>query len=324
MEEKPGILAQYPKLHMSLLPTPVHRLDRISRLLAANIYCKRDDLTGLAFGGNKTRKLDFLIADAMRRNADTLIAIGANQSNFCRMAAAAGVINGLETHLVLGGEEPEKPTGNLLVDHLLAARIRHVASDDWGRWIAEAELLREELTAQGRNVYLMPIGGSSPIGALGYVAAFFEILADFARMGQRLDVIVLACSSGGSQAGYLVGRQLFGWSGQIIGMGVAKDREALEREIFELAQQTAELLDARIDRASVVVDDHYLGETYGAGTVAGEAAIRMFAEHEGILLDRVYTGKAAAGLIDYAARGRFADGANVLFVHTGGNIELFE
>ncbi len=233
---------------MSLLPTPLYKLESISKEFLVNIYCKRDDLTGFGFGGNKTRKLDFLIADALKKNADTLIAVGANQSNFCRIAAAAGIANGLEAHLVLGGAKPKKPTGNLLLDHIFGARMHHVNSNNWNYWEETAKRLMQKLIKEGRKVYFLPVGGSTPIGALGYAQAFSEIMDDSRRLGISFDAIIHASSSCGTQAGLIAGKELSKWQGKIIGMGVAKNKEILTEEIYDLARQTGKLIGTKVRR----------------------------------------------------------------------------
>ena len=317
-------LRPFPRLHNSLLPIPVHRLDSLSDEYGVNVYCKRDDLTGFGFGGNKTRKLDFLLAEAQDMGCDTLIAIGANQSNFCRMAAAYGVAGGMEVHLVLGGKKPDSPTGNLRLDHLLGVTCHHVDSSDWDRWAEEAERLENELISQSKKVYRMPVGGSTPRGAMGYVDAFAEIIADQSRLGVEFDAIIHASSSGGTQAGLIVGRAIANWRGSIIGISVAKSKAEQEKDVLDLAQTTAAEINARVDPTSIIADDSYVGEGYAIRTPGCEEAVALFARRMGIFLDYVYTGKAAAGLIDTLRKGRVDKGANVLFIHTGGNIELFE
>jgi L-cysteate sulfo-lyase len=317
-------LKPYSRLHNSLLPTPIHRLDSLSEKYDVNVYCKRDDLTGFGFGGNKTRKLDFLLAEACDIGCDTLIAIGANQSNFCRMAAAYGVACGLNVHLVLGGKEPAHPTGNLRLDHLLDVTCHHVDSTDWDTWAKEAEKLETELTSQGKKVYRMPVGGSTPRGALGYVDAFVEIMADQSRLGVEFNAFMHASSSAGTQAGLVVGRAMAGWPGSIIGINVAKPQDELKKEVLDLATATAAEMNVKINSADIIADDSYIGEGYAIRTPGCEEAVALFARKMGIFLDYVYTGKAAAGLIDYLRKGRFDKGTNVLFIHTGGNIELFE
>jgi L-cysteate sulfo-lyase len=317
-------LRPFPRLHNSLVPTPVHRLDGFSDKDGLNVYCKRDDLTGFGFGGNKTRKLDFLLADALDQDCDTLIAIGANQSNFCRVAASYGVWADMEVHLVLGGPTCENPTGNLRVDHLLGATCHHVDSPDWDNWACEAKELERKLASLGKKVYRMPVGGSTPRGALGYVEAFSEIIADQKSLAVEFDALIHASSSAGTQAGLVVGQAISGWKGQIIGISVAKRRNELREEVLDLALATAAQIDVVVDPSSVVVDDGYIGEGYAARTAGCREAVEIFARRFGIFLDYVYTAKAAAALIDYLRKGRFDKGANVLFIHTGGNIELFE
>jgi D-cysteine desulfhydrase family pyridoxal phosphate-dependent enzyme len=317
-------LKPFPSVHNSLVPTPVHTLDCLSNEYGMNVYCKRDDLTGFGFGGNKTRKLDFLLADALARDCDTLIAVGANQSNFCRVAASYGTAGGMDVHLVLGGTQPENPTGNLRVDHLLGVTCHHVDSPDWDNWAHQAEKLEQELASEDRKVYRMPVGGSTPCGALGYVDAFSEIIADQRRLSVEFDAVIHASSSAGTQAGLVVGKAISGWPGRIIGISVAKPRAELENDVLALAEATATEIDAEVDPSSILVDDCYIGECYAARTAGCEEAVTMFAQRFGIFLDYVYTGKAGAALVDYLRTERFDKGANVLFIHTGGNIELFE
>ncbi len=317
-------LKPFPRLHNSLLPTPIHRLDYLSDKYNINVYCKRDDLTGFGFGGNKTRKLDFLLPDALNQGCDSLIAIGANQSNFCRMAAAYGVASNMEVHLVLGGKEPENPTGNLRLDHLLGVMCHHVDSSDWDSWIHEAQRLEKELASQGKKVYSMPAGGSTPRGAMGYVDAFSEIITDQSRLRVNFDAIIHASSSAGTQAGLIVGKTISQWPGSIIGISVAKPKTTLEKDVLQLAQTTAAKINASVEPSSVVVDDDFMGEGYGIRTPDCEKAVALFAQRLGIFLDYVYTGKAASALIDYLQKDRFEKDANVLFIHTGGNLELFE
>ena len=244
--------------------------------------------------------------------------------SFETLAAAYGVANGMEVHLVLGGRPPENPTGNLRVDHLLGVACHHIDSPDWDRWACEAERIEQELTARGRNVYRMPVGGSTARGALGYVDAFTEILADQARLGVEFDAIIHASSSAGTQAGLVVGQALTGRCGRVIGISVAKPGAEQEQDVFDLARATLAELAASADASNIIVDDGYMGPGYAARTSGCEEALALFAQRAGVFLDYVYTGKAAAALIDYLRQGRFDRGANVLFIHTGGNIELFE
>jgi L-cysteate sulfo-lyase len=317
-------LKPFPRLHNSLLPTPVHRLDYLSDKYGVNLYCKRDDLTGFGFGGNKTRKLDFLIPDALSQGCDTLLAIGANQSNFCRMAAAYGVAGGMGVHLVVGGRPQENQGGDLGLDLLLGVKCHHVDSPDWDMWANQAKRLEDELTLQGKNVYRMPVGGSTPQGAFGYVDAFSEIMADQSRLEMEFDTIIHASSSAGTQAGLIVGKAISQWQGSISGVSVAKPKTTLKKDVLDLAQKTAAKISSSIEPSSVIVDDDYVGEGYAVRTSGCEEAVILFAQRLGIFLDYVYTAKAAAALIDYLRKERFENGATVLFIHTGGNIELFE
>ncbi len=311
------------KSALSLLPTPLHKLNNLSQQLGHNIYCKRDDLTGFAGGGNKTRKLDYLLIDMKARTVDTIIAVGANQSNFCRVVAAAGAVQGYEVHLVLGENNSPAPTTNLLLDEMFGAVIHNVNSSNWNDWESEAAKLEKKLIASGKKVYALPIGGSTPVGALGYVNAFCEIIEDALRMNITFDVIVHATSSGGTQAGLLVGKSLTQWDGVVMGVGVAKDKLTLQNEVLELSIKTGRVFDVEVHRPDVVVDDNHIGTGYGIKTKEAEDAIQLFARTEGILLDHVYTGKTAAALIEYCRKGRFEKDQNILFLHTGGSIELF-
>ena len=317
-------LKQFPRLNFSILPTPIHKLERLSEMLGSNLYCKRDDLTGFAMGGNKTRKLDFLIAEALEQGNDTIVGVGANQSNFCRMAAGCGVAAGFDVHLVLGGKKPDKDTGNLLLDKMFGAAIHHVDTKDWDAWEDSAMELKNQLEAQGKKVYYLPVGGSTPTGALGYVAAMAEIVEQSKNMGIEFQTLIHASSSAGTQTGLIVGKAVSGWTGNITGIGVAKNKYKLEQEIKSLADQTARLLGVEYKPSDIFVDDSYLGEEYSARTKKGTEAIELFARKEGIILDHVYSGKAAAAMIDYARNGQFGRNENILFIHTGGNIEIFE
>ncbi|MBI5021454.1 MAG: D-cysteine desulfhydrase family protein [Ignavibacteriales bacterium] len=313
----------FPKFTFSLLPTPLQKLENISRELGINLYCKRDDLTSFAFGGNKTRKLDYLIADAKNKGCDTLIASGAVQSNFCRLAAAAGKSVNMKVHLVLGGDESNESKGNLLIGNLFDPEILFIKSPDWNEWELFADNLQKELEHSGKMVYRLPIGGSTPVGALGYVDAFKEIMDDCRRMGISIRKIIHATSSGGTQAGLITGKELMNWSGKIIGIGVAKTDSILTDEVFSLAGRTGKLLDLKIEKKNVLIDSSFMGDAYGVKTAESTEAINYFAQLEGIMLDNVYSGKAAAAVIEYARKGIFEPGENILFLHTGGNIELF-
>ncbi|MEI7483184.1 MAG: D-cysteine desulfhydrase family protein [Ignavibacteriota bacterium] len=312
------------KLNYSLLPTPIHKLENLSRHLNANIYCKRDDLTGFAFGGNKTRKLDYLIHEAIELGADTIVAVGAYQSNFCRIASAYGAACGLEVWLVLGGKRPEKATANLMLDYLFGANIVDVDSYEWNDWEERARLLTRELDAKEKKVYSMPIGGSTKTGSLGYVDCMKEIKEYSDVNGIEFKNVFHATGSAGTQSGLVVGKTLMAWQGLINGIAITKNSEQITKEVKALSEETGKLFDIKINDADIIVDDYYIGEAYGIETDGAKEAISLFAKCEGILLDNVYSGKAAAGMIDYIRKGVFKSTDNVLFIHTGGNIQLFK
>ena len=317
------LLAQQPRVALSQLPTPLVALSRISRMYGQRVYCKRDDLTGFAFGGNKTRKLEYLLAEAQRAGADTIVAVGAVQSNFCRVAAAAAARAEMACYLVLGGAMPRVPTGNVALDEILGAKLKFCASQDWNDWEAAAASLAEDLRAQGKKVLAMPIGGSTEIGVLGYVAAMAELLRDFDDVNDKVHHIVLASSSGGTQAGLLVGKALSGWRGEIWGVSVAYDKVTLANEIFDIASQTAARFGVSIDPRNIHVDDSFLPPGYGRPNAETLEAIETFARLEGFFVDRVYSGKAAAALLSYLDEQRFSPAESLCFLHTGGSVELF-
>jgi len=317
------LLKPFPRESVSVLPTPFHRLNKLSEILKCNLYIKRDDLTGFSFGGNKTRKLDFLIAEMVEKGYDAVVGVGANQSNFCRILTNAGVKYGLSVHLVLRGKKVSKATGNLMIDQMLGAIIYHVDSEDPEVINEEVLQVKNRLEYEGKKVYLLPPGGSVPIGALGYVAGWGELMDDLERNHLKVDMIVHASSSAGTQAGLVVGQAASQWPGQIIGMSVDYPKNILEKNVYDLANATANLMNINIPREIIHADDRYIGRGYGIPTPGCEEAVELFAQNEGIFLDYVYTGKAAAGLIDYCRSGQITPTDTVVFIHTGGNVELF-
>lgn len=326
MKEKLSYLEErlktFPQQSLSLVPTPCHRLHYLSDRYGVEVYCKRDDLTGFGFGGNKSRKLEFLIGEALEHGCDAIVTSGGVQSNFCRLTAAAGAVTGMSVHLVLGGKKPARPTGNLILDEMLGAEIHFVESSDWNDWETESAKKAAELESKGRKVFRIPIGGSVPVGVAGYVSAFIEIMKDQDRLGLSFDHIIHASGSGGTQAGLVVGKALTGWNGRISGISVSMERETLEELVFALSVQTAGLLGGSVSRESVVAADSYIGEGYAIKTVAAEKAMEVFARKEGIFLDHVYTGKAASALLDWLEKGALS-AQRVVFLHTGGQAELF-
>lgn len=312
-------MQKLPRLRIAHLPTPVERLPRLSEALGGpTLLVKRDDQTGLAFGGNKTRKLEFLVADAQQQGAQMLITAGAVQSNHCRQTAAAAARLGFDCRLVLAGEQPEQASGNLLLDHLLGAEIT------WAEGENREEVLQstyQQAVDEGRKPYLIPYGGSNPTGAAAYAFALQEML----EQGYRPDVIVFASSSGGTQAGLLAGARIFGFEGRVLGISIDERAEVLRARVAALANQAAEVVREAVSFSAedVWVNDNFLGAGYGVMGRPEEEAIRLFARTEGLLLDPVYTGRAAVGLVSLIREGYFQPGQSVLFWHTGGTPGLF-
>jgi D-cysteine desulfhydrase family pyridoxal phosphate-dependent enzyme len=308
------------RVNFAHLPTPIEALPRLSDALGGpRLLIKRDDLTGLAFGGNKTRKLEFLIAEARDQGAETLISGGALQSNHCRQTAAAAARFGFKCILVLTGEKPQLPSANLLLDELFGAEIVHVAErTDRGRILQETF---DRAGNEGMKPYLVPYGGSSPTGALGYAYAMKELM----EQNSRVDWIVFATSSGGTHAGLLLGQRMFGYKGKVLGISVDEPEEWLKEQVSEVASLGSDKLGKRIEFTpdEVLANANYCSAGYGVLTGREREAIRLFATYEGLLLDPVYTGRAAAGMIDLIRKRFFKKDETVLFLHTGGQPALF-
>lgn len=317
-----------PSFNFSILPTPLHRLENLGEELGINVYCKRDDLTGFALGGNKTRKLDYIIRDAVSKGADSIVTFGSAQSNWCRMTSSAARSKGIEPHLFLAGDEPTTPTANLILDMLVGSRIHFTGSFDEEDIIRACNKEMDDLRASGHNPYFVAVGGSNPVGCTGYIRALAEIISYENTTGTKFSRIFLASGSAGTQAGLVAGKIAGGWSGKITGISVSRGAAEQDRLVAELAEQTLVFHGIDCDRnlveESVFTDDRYLGEGYRINTRECSEAIGLFASLEGIFLDEVYTGKAASGLIDYARRGLISPGENILFIHTGGTVQLFE
>ncbi len=309
-----------PRLSFAHLPTPVETLPRLSEALGGpRLLIKRDDQTGLAFGGNKTRKLEFLVAEAREQGAKMLISGGAIQSNHCRQTAAAAARFGFKCILVLSGTEAQHASGNLLLDKLFGAEIVYVADRKDRDSILQETF--DRATKEGKKPYLVPYGGSNATGALGYAFAMKELI----DQNVSVDWIVFASSSGGTQAGLLTGQRIFRFNGKIVGISVDESEEWLKNEVTKLASATSEKAGERIEftPSDVLVNADYCNPGYGVVTQREREAIRLFAQHEGLLLDPVYTGRAAAGMIDLIRKGFFKNNETVLFLHTGGQPALF-
>lgn len=316
----PNYPKRYPLAH---LPTPLEPLERLSRQLGGpELWIKRDDQTGLAGGGNKTRKLEFLLADALAQGCDHLITMGAPQSNHCRQTAAAAARAGLGCSLVLRGKPPTGQNGNLLLDRLLGAHLFWSGDEQPAR---QANDVVAQLRAMGRRPYLIPYGGSNVMGATGYVLAMEELTAQLAAQRLNLDFIVFASSSGGTQAGLVLGAHVAGFRGTLLGISVDSPAETLQTHVAALATATATHLGLETVSPAerIQVNDDYIEPGYGVLTDLEREAIQLTAQLEGILLDPVYTGRAMGGLIDLIRWGAFTRRQRVLFWHTGGAPALF-
>lgn len=315
-----------PRRRLGFFPTPVEELTRLSRRLGGpRLFIKRDDQTGLATGGNKTRKLEFLVGDALAKGCDTLVTGGAMQSNHCRQTAAAAAACGLECHLVLGGEAPAEPGGNVLLDLLLGATIHWCGERTKGEDIPR---VADTLGAAGRRPYVVPYGGSNPVGAAGFVTALGELKDQAETAGVRFTHIVFASSSGGTQAGLVVGKEMLGLGAEIVGIGIDKwegEQEDFAARVQNLCNDLADLvqLDQQFSPADIRLDQRFTGQGYGIVGDLERAAIRLLAASEGILLDPVYTGRAFGAMLELIWEGALTDRDTVLFWHTGGTPALF-
>ncbi len=314
-----------PRISLAFLPTPVTELKRIAAHLGGpRILIKRDDLNGLAFGGNKTRKLEFLVGEALAQGCDSVITGGSAQSNHCRQTAAAAAVAGLECHLVLGGEEPDAITGNLLLDRLLGAKVHWSGQYRKGEQIPH---IAEQLRSTGKRPYVIPYGGSNPVGANGFVEAMRELAIQLEKMRQLITHIVFASSSCGTQAGMAVGARLFVPKVKVVGIRIDKDETELpfEEQMVVLANDTAKHVGAQMTfvKSDFEIRDGYLGGGYGVVGDLERNAIRLLARTEGILLDPVYTARAFGAMVDLIKKGEFSKDDCVLFWHTGGTPTLF-
>jgi len=323
------LLSRFPRVSLAHLPTPLEYLPRLSKHLGGpDIHVKRDDCTGLGTGGNKTRKLEFLMADALKRKATVVITQGAVQSNHARQTAAAACKLGMKCELVFekrvgDASEIYLNSGNVFLDHLFGAGIRDVRKGS--DMNAEMEKVAAELREQGETPYIIPGGGSNPIGALGYVDCALELITQANRQDLVVDHVVHATGSAGTQAGLVVGLKAMSSNIPLTGIGVNAPKPDQEAKVYKLACETAEFLGAPgiVQREDVVANCDYVGPGYGVPTDAMNEAVLLLARLEGLLFDPVYSGKGLAGMIDLVGKGYFAGAKNVVFVHTGGSAGLF-
>ena len=323
------LLSRFPRVSLAHLPTPLELMPRLSEHLGGpNIYVKRDDCTGLGTGGNKTRKLEFLMADAVANDADVIITQGAVQSNHARQTAAAARKMGMECELVFEKRvsDPSDPylrSGNVLLDRIFGANLRDV--DKGTDMDVAMQDVAEELRGAGKTPYIIPGGGSNRIGALGYVDCALEFMSQANSEGIVIDHVVHATGSAGTQAGLITGLNATNSNIPLLGIGVNSSKDVQEEKVYKLAVETAEYVGAPgvVQRADIVANCDYVGEGYGIPTRAMNEAVMLLARLEGLLFDPVYSGKGLAGMIDLIGKGYFEDAGNIVFVHTGGVAGLF-
>lgn len=321
--------SDFPRVNLAHLPTPLEYMPRLSKHLGGpDIYVKRDDCTGLATGGNKTRKLEFSMGAALQQGADTIITLGAIQSNHVRQTAAAACKLGMACEVMLEhriGQPSDiySNSGNVFLDRIFGAKLREYPGGT--DFAAVAQEVDVEVRARGGRPYFIPGGASNAVGALGYIDCGVELLGQFDEQGLKIDHIVLATGSAGTHAGLLVGLRANDSDLPVLGIGVNATQDIQEQRVFTLAEETAHLIRVPdcVLRADVVADCNYIGAGYGEPTAEMNEAVLMLARYEGLLFDPVYSGKALAGMIDYVRQGRFTKGQKIVFLHTGGSAGLF-
>jgi D-cysteine desulfhydrase len=318
-----------PRLKLAQLPTPITKLEKFSqRLDGVNIWVKRDELTGTEVSGNKIRKLEFSIAEALQQSCDTLITCGGVQSNHCRATAVLGVRLGLKVHLILRGERPQTPEGNLLMDYLSGAEISYLPQSEWRRHEELAAELQSQYLADGNKAFFIPIGASDEVGLWGYIAACEELKQDFERLGIDPEYIVTATGSGGTQGGLIVGAQLFELDSQIAAFNVSDDAAYFENKIRADVTLWKQRYKQQFDGEQLKINtiEGYVGSGYGIAGAEIFQTIKELAGSDGIFLDPVYTGKAFHGMVTELRKGeegRLAGARDVVFIHTGGLFGVF-
>ncbi|MCH7981798.1 MAG: D-cysteine desulfhydrase [Proteobacteria bacterium] len=322
-------LSRFPRVSLAHLPTPLEHLPRLTAELGGpQIWVKRDDCTGLATGGNKTRKLEFSLAAAIEEGADTIVTVGALQSNHVRQTVAATCKLGLSCEVLLEHRVQDPSdyyanSGNVFLDRLFGANLHeHPAGTDFDAAMQE---VAEEVRSKGGKPYIIPGGASDKIGALGYVNCALELLSQANDQGLVIDHLITATGSAGTQAGLIVGLKAMNSNVPLLGIGVSAAQAAQEEKVFELAVETADYIGASgvVQREDVVANCDYVGDGYGIPTESMNEAIIMLARTEGLLFDPVYSGKGLAGMIDLIRRGEYSKSQNIVFLHTGGSVALF-
>lgn len=314
-----------PKLGMVRCPTPFQELKNLKRELKAsqNLFVKRDDCTEIGLGGNKSRKLDYIMYDVLDKKCDTVITVGGPQSNHCRQTLAFANMLGLECHLVLSGEEDDDPQGNLFLFKIMGGNLHYIEDEgDFSKYSKELEL---ELTRKGKKPYIIPLGASVPLGSLAYIESLKEISEQAKERDLDIKHIFVATGSAGTQAGLEVGRKLYLPECKIHGVSVSRNSLEQRNLVSNLSNEVAEFIgkDFRFTPEDICVHDEYYGIKYAVPTKEGNEAIEILARTEGLLLDPVYTGKAMSGLIDLLNKGKFKENEDIVFIHTGGSPAIF-
>jgi D-cysteine desulfhydrase family pyridoxal phosphate-dependent enzyme len=315
-----------PRIRMANLPTPMEPMNNLADSLnLKDLWIKRDDLTGVAFGGNKIRKLEYVIADAKEKNADTLVTVGAVQSNHCRQTAAMAARAGLRCILLLAGEEPEEYAGNLLLDKLFGAEVKFFPDDSFGDLTDRMASVIETLRDLGLQPYGIPPGAFMPVGTFGYVNAMVELRTQCEETGFFPERIITAAGTGGTLAGMYIGAKVAELGADIVGISVSRDAKESEGQIREMVSRTLQEYPTLTEPFDppVSIDERFVGEGYGILDDGVRSAVQMFAKMEGVLLDHVYTGKAGLALIRMALAGEIESDSPTLFWHTGGQPALF-
>ena len=314
------------RVALGRLPTPIERLEKLSKKYKKNIWIKRDDLSETALSGNKVRKLEYIVAEAIENKADVLVTWGAVQSNHCRATAIAAAKLGMKSHLVLRGSEPNEADGNLLIDKLVNSRISYQTPDEYGKMDETYELLQTQYEKEGKKTFRIPVGGSNETGLWGYINCSRELVSDFKNIGFNPEAIVCATGSGGTQGGLILGADLHQIDGQIFGINVCDNKRYFENKIGEdinLWSKKYSPATSKATQLQINIIEGYVGEGYGKASAEIFETIREVAELEGILLDPVYTGKAFHGMISEIKNGCLARFQDILFIHTGGIFGIF-
>ncbi|MFW9927398.1 MAG: 1-aminocyclopropane-1-carboxylate deaminase/D-cysteine desulfhydrase [Candidatus Thorarchaeota archaeon] len=314
-----------PRERLAFLPTPLHRLKNLGESIGLNqLWIKRDDQTGAAFGGNKTRKLEFVVGDAIANKADTLVTVGGVQSNHCRQTAAVAAAMGLRCILLLGGEEPETYTGNLLLNRFMGAEMKFFPDESYITLNTRMDEIMNTLTEFGLNPYAIPAGAAMPVGVIPYAKAMEELKDQFELHNTFPEKLIVAVGTGGTQAGMIIGAHMLNLDVDIIGVTVSESTEEMQTKVKNLIDRTVETY-PEIDsfKPKIHIDDSFLGKGYGVLEEGVVSAIEMFAKMDGIILDPVYTGKAGFALIRKALAGDISADSPTLFYHTGGQPALF-